>query len=444
MSVRTALKVAMIEVEDRLRYHPAMRGMLGTLTRARDALARKSTPQEVARSVRALTAAQRLTANPGLIASLDRAIHDRLDAIDLRKVEWGEFSPFPVSPHMTRATFLKPYKGPDEPGVLFSAFESEWINFFCHVDIERFASRYTLVVAPTSAPYNIANYALPRIYGRPLFSLINHEEDVGIIPMIGANYRMVPLYTSHWVNPAVCRPAPRTQRPIDIIMIAAWGKVKRHHRLLRALRDLPRSTKVLLIGQNQDGRSVETIVEEARHYGVADRFETLTNAPHHVVVERLAQAKVSLLLSMREGSAVVIPESLFADTPAGLYRDAYNGSRSFINEETGMLLDHAGLAGQLARFLDNHASYRARTWAEANISCYRSTERMNAILKHHALAAGQSWTEDIRTLTWQPDPVLVHEPDREATRADRQWMMDEFGVQVGKVKDLAAVRTPAG
>lgn len=444
MSASTALKVAMIELEDRLRYHPAVRGTLGVLTRAKDALAHKRTPQEVARSVRTLTAAQRMTASPGLIASLDRAIQDRLESIDLRKVEWAEFSPFPVSPHMTRATFLKPYKGPGEPGVLFSAFESEWINFICHVDIERFASRYTLVVAPTSAPYNITNYALPRIYGRPLFSLINHEEDVGIIPMIGSNYRMVPLYTSHWVNPAAYEPTPRAERSIDIIMIAAWGKVKRHHQLLRALRDLPRSTKVLLIGQNQDGRSVETIIEEARHYGVADRFETLTNAPHHVVVERLAQAKVSLLLSMREGSAVVIPESLFADTPAGLYRDAYNGSRSFINDETGMLLDHADLARQLSRFLEHHASYRARAWAEANISCYRSTERMNAILKHHALDAGRDWTEDIRTLTWQPEPMLVHEADSDATRADRQWMMDEFGVQVGKTKGFAPLRTPAG
>src|SRR5437870_1369079 len=85
------------------------------------------------------------------------------------------------------------------------------------------------------------HYAFPAAYPKPLFSLINHEEDVDIIPQISAKYRMIPLYTSHWVNPENYHPRPRNERDIDIIMVAAWGKVKRHHALWQALRVVPAS-----------------------------------------------------------------------------------------------------------------------------------------------------------------------------------------------------------
>jgi glycosyltransferase involved in cell wall biosynthesis len=89
-----------------------------------------------------------------------------------------------------------------------------------------------------------------------------------------------------------------------------------------ALRAMPESIRVLLIGQSQDGRTAETILSEARDYGVENRFTLMSSLPHEEVIKALCRSKVSVLLSYREGSAVVVAESLFADTPTALLEGA--------------------------------------------------------------------------------------------------------------------------
>ncbi len=170
---------------------------------------------------------------------------------------------------------------------------------------------------------------------------------------------------------------------------------------------------------------------EAGYYGVADRFAMWSNQAHAKVREAFCRAKVSLLLSQREGSAVVVAESLFADTPVGLLHDADIGSRTFINEQTGRLLHEHDLAGQLNDFLASADRCAARAWAEANISCFKSTERLNAILKSDALAAGQEWTRDIHALCWQPDPRLVDPADWQALAGERAAFRARYGIDLG-------------
>src|SRR5208337_4855289 len=117
------------------------------------------------------------------------------------------------------------------------------------------------------------NYVFPAAFPGVLFSLISHAEEVDVLPAISPNYAVVPLYASSWVDPRRFQPLPRSQRDVDLIMVANFAKFKRHFALFGALRHLPRQLRVLLIGQDQDGRTAETIRDEARCYGVADRFD---------------------------------------------------------------------------------------------------------------------------------------------------------------------------
>lgn len=295
------------------------------------------------------------------------------------------------------------------------------------------SERYRIVVAPCSSPYNLVNFLFPKAFPKPVFTLTNHPEDAGVLQRVSANYRVVPMYTSHWLNPAHFHPRPRDQRDLDIVMVASWGKVKRHHVFFKALRQLPASIQVVLIGQDQEGRNATSILEEAKLYGVEDRFSVHTSLRHEAVAELLGRAKISLLFSLREGSAVVVSESLFADTPVGMLANAYNGSRSFINPETGVLLQHRNLAAQLADFLGRHRGFSPRRWAEANITCYRSTARLNDALKQHALQNGEAWTEDITTLCWRPDPQLAHPDEAPWLRGEWDWARTYLGVDLGPV-----------
>jgi glycosyltransferase involved in cell wall biosynthesis len=234
------------------------------------------------------------------------------------------------------------------------------------------------------------------------------------------------------VNPDLYQPVPFEKKDVDIFMLANFGKYKRHHRLFAALRQLPRTVRVLLIGQRNAARTAETILQEARAYGVADRFELKQNAPEEEVLHGFARAKISLILSRREGSCVAVVESLFANTPIGLYADAEVGSRQFINEHTGRFLQHDQLVEQLLDFLANAQHYRPRQWAlDHQISCYGSAQVLNRIVKETSLAAGHEWTVDLAPFHWRPDPRLIQEADRLRMRASYEDIQQRYGITLG-------------
>lgn len=295
-----------------------------------------------------------------------------------------------------------------------------------------------VVVAPSGDPHNVVNYVFPRVFPGTVVTQISNPGDVTELPRISDRLHVVPLYASSWVRPESFSPRPFAERDIDLLMVANFAKFKRHFALFQALAHLPRSWRVHLIGQAQDGRTAETARALADLYGVADRFTVQSDAKHpEVVAAAFARSRISVILSRREGSCVVVAESLFADTPVAVLHDAELGSRSFINERTGLLLRDGNLAGQLRDLHDRSVTYSPRAWAEANISCHRSTAILNAELRRLALARGEPWTRDIALMCWRPDPRLVHAADRQAIEPARQALRARWGLEVGPDREPA-------
>ena len=242
----------------------------------------------------------------------------------------------------------------------------------------------------------------------------------------------IPLLASNWVNADNYHPVPYEQKDIDILMIANFGAYKRHHALFRALRNMPQSVRVRLIGTYNGERTSQVLMAEARSYGVEKRFELLESTSDENVLDSLVRSKISLILSRREGSCVAVVESFFANTPVGIYHDAVIGSRRYINEHTGRFLQHDNLAEQLMEFIANARHYAPRKWAlENRIDCQGSTTVLNGILKKHALANGCEWTQDIAAHHWRPDPLLVNPSDLARMRPDVEDIQKRFGVRIG-------------
>ena len=157
---------------------------------------------------------------------------------------------------------------------------------------------------------------MPRLIRAGIFSLISHHGDIAELPHVSPKYEVVPLYASQWVLPEFFQPRPLGDRDIDLIMVANFATVKRHWALFSALRQLPARFKIHLIGQDQDGRTAQTLRQEAAWYGVADRFTIQSNVPNYMdVAAAMCRARASVILSQREGSCVVVAESMFANTP---------------------------------------------------------------------------------------------------------------------------------
>jgi glycosyltransferase involved in cell wall biosynthesis len=383
------------------------------------------------RSIARLCAAARWARDPVRVQSLQVCIRRRLAEPRLAGVNWSEFVPDIHDGRLVKAVILKPYLGPSEKGVVFISFENEWGKLLGRRDLPELAARYNLVLAPSGSPHNLINYAFAAAWPGTLFTLISNAGDADVLPAVSEKFVVVPLYASSWVNPAWFAPRPKAQRAFDLIMVANFAKFKRHHVLFRALRSMPRDLRILLVGQNQDRRTAESIASEARWYGVHNRFELRVNLPYAQVIDSFCNSRASVILSRREGSCVVVAESLFADAPAAVLDNAELGSRAFINEQTGALLHESELAEHLAAFVRAADRITPRPWAEANISCWKSGQRLNAILRDHALARAQAWTRDLAPMQWCPDPQLIRDEDRSWLRDEQRALTERFGLRIG-------------
>lgn len=420
-----------IEVEDWLRYSPLVRAVLARRHFQKGLRLPINSPEQIVRAIDRLCAAARLAVSQEQVIPIEQEIRRRVGLLGKARFDWKILEPSANSRAIEKAVVLKAPVGEREKGVVYISFEYQWIRLLQNCDLEAFSRQYDLVVAPVWAcPYSPVDFILPAVFPGRVFTHLSDPNDAQVLPRLSEKYTVVPLYCSSWVNPELYRPMPFEQKDVDILMLANFGKYKRHHRLFSALRTMPRSVRVLLIGHRNGNRTTDTILQEARAYGVSDRFELRSGIPDEEVLHALARSKISLILSRREGSCVAVVESLFANTPVGLYADAEVGSRVFINSETGRLLQHENLADQLMDFLEHAREYNPRRWAmERQISCHGSSATLNRIVKETSLAAGQEWTQDLAPFHWRPDPQLIHEADRQRIRPCYEEIKQRFGLE---------------
>ena len=426
------LKRIRLEAEDRLHWHTATRALFCHHALSKVRRLASQDIRGILHSIDQLCAAARLAPNAEAMQKAERRIHERIRLLDMSKVDWREYVPDVEQRSIEKAVVLKPYIGPREKGVVFISFENQWARLLWSCNLKEFAERYTLVLSPSwSPPHSLVNCLMPMAYPGPIFSLISSMNDLAIFPRISKRYVTIPLFASSWVNPDLYKPVPFEKKDIDIFMLANFGKYKRHFLLFKALKNMPASVRVLLIGQENGSRNANTIIAEARAYGVQNRIELLVNAANSTVLESFCRAKTSVILSHREGSCVSVIESMFANTPVGIFEDAEIGSRVYINESTGRYFQHRRLGEQLMDFIGNAHKYSPRAFAEQNLSCFTSTTILNDKLASHALATGQQWTQNIAAHHWRPDPQFVSADDRTRMRPSYDDIRERFGITLG-------------
>jgi len=336
--------------------------------------------------------------------------------------------------HIPKAVVLKPCLPGGERGVLFISFEYQWARLLNVANLDEFASEYTIVVSPTwNPPHCLVNLLFPVLYPDSIFCLISHQKDLATFPNLSSKYRMVPLLASNWVNSALYCPRQKSDRDIDIVVLSNFGAYKRHFVLFAALQHLPKTLRVVLIGTHHGSRTRETILDEARLYGVADRIEVLQGITDAEVNDCLSRARISLILSKREGSCVAVVESMFADTPVGLIQGAHIGSARYVDEATGCFLSEENLAGDIMALLEKSHEMHPREQVLADgIDFAGSTTILNDLLQRSALLNGRPWTRNIAPHHWRPDPQLLDAESKNMERDELARIKARYGLTLGK------------
>ena len=290
----------------------------------------------------------------------------------------------------------KPHRGPREKGVIFICYSEAFNAFLKQYDVERIMRDYYLVLEPEWAGYGkpeILAYA--RIDHHPVIVESTEPLDFNFIERQGSNLVAAEFGASDWLDPTTFHPIPSTPKKYDCVMVCDWYNYKRNYILLRALSKIKQHRLKAALVSNATG-IVDTLKGVARYLGVEDNLTFLRELPAEQLNVVYNESKVNLLLSYKEGSNKTLFEGMLANTPAILIKGNIGVNKNYINNQTGEIVDENRLPETLARFSQNYSTFSPREWVLANISCHKTTEKLNTIIKGLALQSGEDWTQDLR------------------------------------------------
>jgi len=330
-----------------------------------------------------------------------------------------------------KSILLKPPISPREKGVIYLTFEKQWLRLLQSGHAAAIAREYDVVLGPSSTPPHVELLLMANFWPGRVFTLLSNLDDAVLMRAASPRLEPIPLLASSWVDPEVFVPHLSGPKEHDLTMLAHFDPVKRHWLLFDAMRRLPRSFRILLMGVPLSGRTEKDLLAEARAFGVEDRFELLLRPSRSEILSALARSRASLIFSRQEGSCIAVTESLFADTPVGLFRNARIGSKAFINDQTGMLLDRRRLSQQLCELVEGAHTYRPREWAKQHISCHASLKVLNDFLCKAARDDGRDWTTDLTPFRQDLVPAYLSSADEEQYRPVYGEFARRFGLLIG-------------
>lgn len=395
-------------------------------------------PFSTARKLSLLSAASRRFTHGFMLERCRRALKpwlapETVDAWRAHQIGWqryyGSFGAIDSNRALTTSLLLKEPGPNGEKGVLYCSFEFNWMKLLANHDIRRFLDEYFLVGASSYSPGDHRVLAsLCGLSSDPLFIGISNRTDVEQYRLFAPHIQPVPIMACDWLDADDFHPVPHRERTIDILMVAHFAHLKRHWILFEALREMRPDLRVTLIGRTCDGRDAQSLRDDAKAFGVPQELTILTNAEFDDVIRHLCNAKVSLVLTRREGSCVSVTESMFADTPVILMEAAHIGSAAYVNRHTGRFATRANLPHVLNELIEKPGLCSPRAWAADNISARIASRKLNTILQQHCERTGQPWTRDIAPLCWRYVPRYLDSIDKVRLRAGVERLRAQHGI----------------
>lgn len=263
--------------------------------------------------------------------------------------------------------------------------------------MRRLLNDYFLVLEPSHSGYCFPDILQYLSYeDEDIIVQATEESDLSFLKRLGRNLIPVDFGASDWIDDRVFRPLG-LKKEFDCVMVAMWNDVKRHHVLMATVQTMNDPTYRVALAGGAWNRTLRDMQKMAKYYGVNRNITFFEALPQREVNELLNRSKVNVLLSLREGSNKSIFEGFFADVPGLVLSNNLGVNKQYINDETGRLATERELAGQLAWFRTGYRQFGPRAWAERNISCPRTTAKLQTALELISRKKGLPWTRPLAT-----------------------------------------------
>jgi glycosyltransferase involved in cell wall biosynthesis len=311
-----------------------------------------------------------------------------------------------------------------EKGVILLKYAKTFSAVMAMLDMTRLMERYTFVLEPCWAGYCDPSLLMFINPDHSVFVQCFTEEDWRFVNNVGAPFVPLRLGPADWVNADLFTPTAG-EKKYDLVMVANWGRHKRHRELFRALQQIPnRRFRVLLIGFPWGGRRADDVRREAARV-TRDRvdLEILENLPARQVAEYVSRARAFVFLSRKEGDNKALVEGMFVNVPALVYDRSIGGAKGRINLSTGMLTSDEDLPARIVEILDRSTEFAPRSWALANSGSAIATRVLDDALRASAGAAGERYTYSIVEKTNAPNLCYKNPECRSQFVADYEFIL---------------------
>jgi glycosyltransferase involved in cell wall biosynthesis len=271
--------------------------------------------------------------------------------------------------------------GTMQRGVMLIKF-TEVFRFFYHlVDIPLLLRFFRIVLEPSWSGYCLPEILFWAQYPDPILVQSSEALDRRFLEDLQTNLQPIHIGASDWVDYRVFRPLG-LERTYDVIYVANLAPIKRVHVLLKSLRKASRKgreLKALLVLSSWGGNtaSFEQLLD---FYEVRSSVTVLRDLDQQRLNECLNRAKVSVLLSRKEGSNKTLFESMFANTAVLLLKNNIGVNKDYVNPHTGRLVDESELPEALVDLSERFAEYSPRSWAMQHIAPEISTSHLERSL----------------------------------------------------------------
>jgi len=291
-----------------------------------------------------------------------------------------------------------------ERGVLLISFTTSFPHFYHHTDLQALQRWFTIVLEPSWAGYCLAEVLFWSGPGRPAVIVqATERKDFELLSRLDSNLIPVEFGASNWVDDRVFRKLDDVAKRYDVIYVGNYKATKRHHVLFRAVREIGDSSFKVALVCSPWGGTRNSILDLIEYYGVEGNVDIHEAVGAVALNELLNASKVSVLLSLKEGSNRAIFEGFFADVPAIMLKDNVGVNKEYINECTGRLIEEKELPEALLYFRENWQAFRPREWALEHIAAPVTTRALEDVLARISNRGGLPWTAGLRIKVNRPE-----------------------------------------
>lgn len=188
----------------------------------------------------------------------------------------------------------------------------------------------------------------------------------------------------NWVDETIFNPRNINKR-YDSIYVANMNPAKRIYRYVEAIKNIVNGVdpnyRAILVCASWGSGSISEVQDYIEKNHLEENIELSSGLSQTDMMQRISESKSSILLSFKEGSSRILFESMMLDVPVICLSENIGVNKSYINENTGILISDRFLESALIALKHSWMDYGARNWAVRNISPAVTTEMLAIFLE---------------------------------------------------------------